>query len=287
MKENGGLTHGAESFSQPRPEPVVTVSTVNGTLTLQANPTLWWPQQPWPGNYGDLIGPWLFEKMTGRTPLRGPRGGEGVIHSVGSIAAMAGPGCIVWGSGNMKHRDPPNPKADYRAVRGPLTRESILRAGGACPRIYGDPSLLLPRFIPKIQPSRQVGIAAHYVDEARIRALYDGVEGVRVISMLTDDVREKTLEILSCQHLLTSSLHGLVAAHAFEIPVRWIIWSDSVIGGGWKFLDYLEGVGLEHEPLNWKTHAPAWTAEELAAVTVRQQPRFDAGALLGACPWNR
>ena len=33
----------------------------------------------------------------------------------------------------------------------------------------------------------------------------------------------KTLEIASFEHLLTTSLHGLVVAHAYAIPVRWVM----------------------------------------------------------------
>jgi hypothetical protein len=250
-------------------------------------PPLWWCESPWPGNYGDLIGPWLYRKMTGRAPVRGPRGGSGVVHSVGSIAALAGPGTIVWGAGTMRHSDLPHPQADYRAVRGPLTREAILRRGGRCPRVYGDPALLLPRVIPRIEPRQKVGIAAHYVDEGRVRALYGDVPGVRIISMLTRDVREKTLEILACEHLLSTSLHGLIVAQAYSIPARWVIWSDSVLGSGWKFRDYLEGVQLDHEPLNWKARAQSYSAAKLASLTLEQHPVLEPPKLLETCPWNR
>lgn len=246
--------------------------------------SLWWPVTPRPGNYGDLIGPWLFKEMTGRPARRGACGADGVIHSVGSIAAKAGPGCIIWGSGTIRQSDVPNPKADYRAVRGPLTRKAVLRAGGACPAILGDPGLLLPQFISPDPPCHRVGILAHYVDESDVRTLYDGVEDVTVISMLTGDVREKTAEILSCRHLLTSSLHGLVVAHAYGRPVRWVILSDKVIGDGWEFRDYLQG--LEHEPLDWRSDTLRLTADQPESDTLVQDPAFDAEAVLAVCPWT-
>ena len=72
-----------------------------------------------------------------------PRGS----HSAGSVAALAGPGAIVWGAGVMNADDRIDPRAELVAVRGPLTREAALRSGVPCPPVYGDPALLVPRFL--------------------------------------------------------------------------------------------------------------------------------------------
>lgn len=73
---------------------------------------------------------------------------------------------IVWGVGFMweNGRVPVKPKK-VCAVRGPLSRQNLLRQGIDCPEIYGDPALLFPRFYnPDVQKKYKLGIIPHYVD---------------------------------------------------------------------------------------------------------------------------
>ena len=61
---------------------------------------------------------------------------------------------------------PETTKADIRAVRGPLTREAILKEGGKCPEIYGDPAIIMPRlYTPKIGAKHKAGLILHHTQE--------------------------------------------------------------------------------------------------------------------------
>ncbi len=55
--------------------------------------------------------------------------------------------------------------------------------------------------------------------------------------------------ILSCEIILSSSLHGLIVADAYNTPSSWIKFSNKVYGNGFKFRDYYASIGYEEDPI--------------------------------------
>ena len=47
-------------------------------------------------------------------------------------------------------------------------------------------------------------------------------------------------ELVSCEMIFSSSLHGLIIADAYNIPNRRVIFGNKLIGGDFKFNDYEE-----------------------------------------------
>src|SRR5690554_6458781 len=107
-------------------------------------PLVWWPNQP---NFGDLLSPWLFEKMTGK-PVVHARRDEVAYVSIGSVLKRVTPGALVWGTGSFGNEQDPQIELDatYFAVRGPLTRARLLDLGAKVKPVYGDPALLAPLY---------------------------------------------------------------------------------------------------------------------------------------------
>jgi pyruvyltransferase len=170
-------------------------------------------------------------------------------------------------------------------VRGPLTRETVLRQGIACPPVYGDPALLYPRFYRPPRAERHaLGLVPHRHDVGHplVRRLAER-PGVLLI-----DPRAKPHDVLDricqCAAIASSSLHGLVMAAAYGIPSLWIEVSDRVEGGGFKFRDFYGSVGSPIvEPFRPRAHT---TAAELAERAAPLPIDLDLDALLDACPFR-
>lgn len=117
---------------------------------------------------------------------------------------------------------PETTKADIRAVRGSLTREAILKEGGKCPEIYGDPAIIMPRlYTPKIGAKHKAGLILHHTQETPTTHVLAKTCGFHQISI--DRVRDEQLEnfideVCSCQKIFSSSLHGIILAQAYGIP---------------------------------------------------------------------
>jgi len=201
---------------------------------------LWWPRTPAPGNFGDIFTPWLYEKITGHRPQWHNHGKAGAdTYCTGSIIRLAPPRATVWGSGIMRLADRVQPSLRILAVRGPRTRQIALASGAECPALYGDPALLLPRFYDKPKPiTHEIGYIPHYVDLKE-----PPIPGTFVISPL-QQIEPFVDQLRSCSRIISSSLHGLIAAHAYGIHWTHVLSKNPLSGDGIKFIDFLESIPL-------------------------------------------
>lgn len=199
---------------------------------------MWWPVS---NNCGDLIGKYIAEKITGRRVMYTELSADyGYYVFGGSVLNHLTDHGVAWGCGLGTITDGVNPKCKIMAVRGPLTRARVLSTGRDCPAVYGDPGMLLPRFYtPKSKPSKPFGVVSHYVDAYRAFDRYrDFIDVFKPIEEVIED-------IASCKMIYSSSLHGIIVAHAYGIPATWVKISDSLGGDGAKFRDYFASVGMD------------------------------------------
>lgn len=216
----------------------------------------WWNEIKIQGkaqeNYGDLLGKYLVEKISNKKVVWVKPSRFSVLNffrpiyvTVGSILTHVNQHCIVWGSGIISKQYPIK-KARFLAVRGPQSRKHLLELGYSVPEVYGDPALLLPKYYrPKIDQTFPIGIVPHYNDFKRVRELYANEPSVRLIDLMTNDIETTTNEILKCKRIVSSSLHGIIVAHAYGIPAVWQKFSDDVFGDDIKYQDYFESVGIK------------------------------------------
>lgn len=203
-----------------------------------------------PRNFGDWVGPYLYEALTGKRPLHcAPRHkpyGQGCYYFAGSILRrITVPDyAIVWGSGIISDSDTfPRPKRVH-AVRGPRTAARLHQLGYECPDTYGDPAVLLPSvYTPHDRELRhRVGFIPHFVDLPAYRAAGLDKDDQRLIDVGLP-VEAVIDEIAQCEFTVSSSLHGLIVSHAYGIPSVWVQSLSPLDGDGVKFHDYYESVG--------------------------------------------
>jgi pyruvyltransferase len=246
-----------------------------------------WCRVPSRPNFGDALTPWLIHRLTGAYPRFAWPGDPAPKFLVcGSVIAFAGQGCTVWGAGLMNRDDPVSPAARYLAVRGPRTRARALDCGADCPPIYGDPALLLPRlWVPQGPRSGGPGFVAHFSDRPRLDAAHFESRGVQLLD-IQDPVEEVIRRIVGCDWILSSSLHGLIVAHAYGVPAVWVRLRDLPSGDGTKFADHFESLGCP-------VPEPVTVTSDLLCDLVRLEKRawrperLETTALWNSCPFLR
>lgn len=278
--------HGPAEMTRLRDSygPAENVSLVDGYI-----PLVWWTHTP---NYGDLLSPWIIGQLAGRPVTYAPPKTTSYL-AVGSIVSEARRDSIVWGSGafGSEGKWGITPAARYAAVRGPLTRSRLRNIGLPVPRVYGDPALLTPLvFWPQVEKTAEVGIVVRWSEKDWRAATPE--EGVKIIDLGTTDVAGTTREILSCQRILSSSLHGLILADAYGIPNAWLD-SDSGTGGSrpaggeFKFYDYMISVNKVRHSQAFDVEAGPLSVERLMneLTFAGDAIDFDHSALMDACPF--
>ncbi len=194
-------------------------------------------------NFGDWLAPYIFAKLSGRRALyckpqqlwRGQ-----TYFTVGSIFhhITRDDVAVVWGSGIMDAKAVCRRPRAIHAVRGPLTHQRCRKLGIDCPDAYGDPALLMPRlFKPSPPQASDIGLVPHFVDYALSTRLFDGSPGVKIIDVRRDP-ETVIADICGCRRIASSSLHGLIIAHAYGVPAVRLVMSSHLRGDGTKFADY-------------------------------------------------
>ncbi|MFC3569368.1 polysaccharide pyruvyl transferase family protein [Paracoccus simplex] len=211
---------------------------------------LFWWEQPYPGNLGDIVNPYIVEHVTGIPPQWEGRGVG--LCAIGSVIKYARDGSDVWGSGTPNSGDKLAAGAHYHAVRGPLTRDLVLANGGTCPEIYGDPAWLLPVLYPRKAPPRcKTGLILHFTHEDMATPVAPGIKRIDIRRIGYDEIEAFLDEMLDCERIISSSLHGVIIAQAYGIPacLATVTGSSTQIhGDGIKFDDYYRSIGHEKAP---------------------------------------
>lgn len=175
-------------------------------------------------NLGDYLSKVVVEYMANRNgiDLAMPTSSTQNLYAIGSILQTAYHNATIWGSGFLN--DPFGSrissvlhnkhfrKLDLRAVRGPKTRDALIKLGHKCPEIYGDPAIIMPEiYLPtrKNVRKKQYSVVQHFTDTSTCD---------HTIPILTTDYIGFIDKICSSELIISSSLHGIILAEAYGVP---------------------------------------------------------------------
>lgn len=166
---------------------------------------------------------------------------EDTLLGIGSIISWGNKRSVVWGSGFMNGNEKFRGGKVY-AVRGKLTNDRLVHLGFKGCNVWGDPALLLPLLLPKIAiKSVEIAIIPHWTEVDYFKDKYAGM--YKIIDVRTDDVESFVNELTSCRYILSTSLHGIILSHAYQIPALWIK-HGYIQTDGFKFFDYFSSVDI-------------------------------------------
>lgn len=236
-------------------------------------------------NYGDLLSPYIIQKLSGKKIVqknyfvgnlnshvynlwRCISHGDLRLHDrylfpfeenligIGSILYAGNSRSLIWGAGFMSASEKCRGGKVY-AVRGKYSLEMLKQQQKEGlfikfqePLVLGDPALLLPWLITTSNEKKyEIGIIPHFSEYEYFCRIYG--KSYHIINLQSDDIEGVTSDITSCKYVLSSSLHGIIVAHAYGIPALWIEHTGlESYTKGFKFRDYFSAVGIEnYEPL--------------------------------------
>ncbi len=198
-------------------------------------------------NFGDELSRLAVAEVTGRG-VRWSKIDEASLFGIGSILELyfnrGGTG-MVWGSGLRVPQDfsgeviPEN----FLAVRGHLTKDA-LGLGDEC--VLGDPGLVAKSLFSSGRGRRSGVLVVPHFGVYGSGAGYQLVKSFKsqFMSVLppSTEVSELCRAIGSAEHLITSSLHGLVVGHALGTPTS-LVSFGSTTEPDHKYSDYMSVYG--------------------------------------------
>lgn len=198
------------------------------------------------GNFGDELSKFITTQLINKDKYELVFNKDNIslnIVCIGSYIHMAKNNSFIFGSGirtpNNIEKGHKYTKLNICSVRGPLSRNFLINTKKQnVPEIYGDPALLLPKFYkPNIIENLKdkIGIVPHKSNYDKYK---NKINLTKYYLINPTDKWENVINYLcSCKAIISSSLHGLICADAYNIPNIWLD-EYKLIEGDFKFKDY-------------------------------------------------
>ncbi|MGK9236278.1 polysaccharide pyruvyl transferase family protein [Inquilinus limosus] len=250
------------------------------------------------------------------------------MAAVGTIGHSLKDGeVVVWGTGSSRWRNPsapaeervavaplPGTRLHVTATRGPVSRRILGEENAVGPAVYGDPVWLLPQFYPGPRRKKwKLGVIIHLADlqdrsfevrpkpeHIRYQVPEELAGDVKLIHTVTPislaGMRARLDEILECERIVSTSLHGMVFAESYGIPCLYFspraprglrmaeLDPDGTLD--LRIVDLYRGLGRSSIPVYGQPRRERtdWPALMAAIDKAWQRPEFDTAPLMEAFP---
>ena len=211
----------------------------------------WW-ENPYPGNFGDWLTPFIFNHYTeNRIIFQGltSRTNKSHIVSLGSVGRFIKPNSVVVGTGVSSFKHALNPKADYISVRGPHTAKLLIESGGPEVTSFGDPGVVLSRILPftRGKTNGRIALVRHYTHVQAPVRLPENFDELSVQISHPDDLIAFIEKLNEYDSVVTSAMHVMITCQSYGIPCALVVFKgfeEYVHGTGIKYSDYALGAGV-------------------------------------------
>ena len=202
-------------------------------------------------NIGDLLSPVVYEYMMSRKGISPDQEITCTknVYAIGSIIDFGFHDATIWGSGMLNeqalYRMVKSCKLgrilDIRAVRGPFTRDILLKSGYECPEVYGDPAIIMPLiYTPQVTKIKDISCIVHLNGE--IDAKVQQFQG-DFIDLKTTDYKQFIDQLCMSKKVISSSLHGIILAETYGVPA--VLLLEDVKDQVMKFYDWYHATGRQ------------------------------------------
>lgn len=182
------------------------------------------------GNAGDMLSLSVVDHFLSPKGInlstKGMKTSPPYLAAIGSVLHMvlcAKSGVrIVWGSG-LRHRSKCMHGLNdiiWQGVRGPMTRNYLVQHLRINPPVIKDPGLLSPTiFNLKVEQVHELGIILHKYDfQDKLLVQFLNLSALPWLNMGSNSLDHNLRVLLTFKRIMSSSLHGIILAHAFGIP---------------------------------------------------------------------
>lgn len=199
-------------------------------------------------NFGDALTSLILARFT-RLQSEWAEPEEAQLVMVGSVLEKlprewAG---VIAGAGKLHEKTKLEfPNATILALRGPLTAKGL--KGDF---VLADPGLIADELVPLEDKQYNLGLVPHWTDKTLENNPIFKKFNPKIIRV-NEDPKEVIREIGRCKKIVSSSLHGIILADAFNIPRRIEISPRMLThahqeGGLFKWQDYSASLGMKLE----------------------------------------
>ena len=233
------------------------ITVASSYLAYSAKPserkiTIAWWENPYPGNYGDWLTPFIFNHYTeSRIIFQGltTQAPKKHLVSLGSVGRFIKSNSVVVGTGVSSFKHALNPKAEYISVRGPHTAELLLQSGGPKVEVFGDPAVVLSRILPftRGKTNGRIALIRHHTHLQAPVKLPENFDELSVQISHPNDIIAFIEKLHEYDSVVTSAMHVMITCQSYGIPCALVVFNgfeDYVHGDGIKYSDYALGAGV-------------------------------------------